>query len=147
MKLLRLFTPRILSFIDAGIIIISAPVYLRAAIPAQRGIPRGMKFMFAAGSAFPAILLLVIALLCFGGGRRGLIAALVLSAVMSVFAISLAGTGGGILIFLDGRESGVDSMLDAIYSLSLFLIGGGFLFLAYMMLHMLSIFRIVKKNS
>lgn len=147
MRLLRLFTPRMLSFIDAGILVITVPVCLRSAIPLQRSVPRSMKLLFAAGSSLPVILFVIISLLCFRGGRRGLIAALVLSSVMAVFAISLAGAGGCILIFLDGRESGIDGKLDALYDMSFFLIGGGFLLLAYMIFHILSIFRVVKDNS
>ena len=144
---LKKLSPRILSFFDLGLIIITAPVYVRTVQGAHNNIPDGIKIIIAAGSMLPLVLFSVIAILSFRGGRRGYIAAMMLSSVMAVICIALSGGGGFILIFLDGIESGVNPSFDAIYNLSLFMIGGGFLFFVYMILHIISLFNAAEKTS
>jgi len=141
MKVFRVFNPRILSFMDIGLILISAPVYARTVQGVHSSIPEGINFMIVSGSLLPFVLLSVISLLCLKGGRRAYIAAMILSSLMSVIAILLAGGGGFILIFLDGVEAGINASYDAVYCLSLFMIGGGFLLAGYMVFHIISIFR------
>jgi len=147
LKFLYFITPRILSFFDLGLIIITAPVYTRTVQGAHNSIPHGIKIIIAAGSLIPLALLLIIALLCFKGGRREYIAAMILSSLMAVSGIAIAGCGGFILIFLDGVESGINPSFDAIYNLSFFLIGGGFLLLGYMIVHVISLFYSAKEIS
>jgi hypothetical protein len=114
MKFFRIFSPRILSFLDIGIIIISAPVYARTLKGAANSIPYGIKIIITTGSVLPLAVLLAISLFCFKGGKRAYIAAMLLSSFMALVAITLAGGGGFILIFLDGVESGVYVYFDAI---------------------------------
>lgn len=144
MKFLHFITPRILSFFDLGLLIISAPVFARTINGAYNSIPDGIKIIIAAGSLLPMALLLIITLLCFKGGRREYITAMILSSLMAVSGIALTGCGGFILIFLDGVESGINPSFDAIYNLSFFLIGGGFLLLGYMIIHVISLFYSAK---
>jgi len=147
MKLLNNITPRLLSVIDAGLIIILSSVYAKTAESLRAGSPYEIKVTFAVLYLVPLLVLFLTAVLCFTGRRTGLIFALLMSSIMVVIAILITGGGGFILIFLDGAEAGVNVTLDALYYSSLFMAGGGLLLLFYMLIHIFVLFRTVKITS
>ncbi|HOP64121.1 MAG TPA: hypothetical protein PK358_12920 [Spirochaetota bacterium] len=147
MKFINSISPRLLSVFDAGLIIVISSVYAKTAAAVNSGIPAEARVPIALFSILPLVIFFFTALLCFTGKRKGLIFALLLSSVMALFAITYTGAGGFILIFLDGAEAGVNATFDALYYSSFFMAGGGLLLLLYMLVHILILFRTVKRIS